>query len=235
MISLTLVDDHKLFGECLALVLDGFEQLKVLDFVSNEEVPVKLKSRQPDIVLININLYNNTAIKLTKQLAHDFPRLKIIIFGLTEVEFDIFNCVEAGANGYVLKEASLDDLRMAIKLVACGETVCSPKIAYYMFSRLSELARQYRGTAAIESMPLTSREIEILQLIADGWSNKQIASHLSLSLFTVKNHVHNILGKLKVQHRSEAVEQAYERRWIKNVRSVYRSLQLYGKVKESIV
>jgi two-component system, NarL family, nitrate/nitrite response regulator NarL len=122
--------------------------------------------------------------------------------------------VEAGARGYVLRGASIDNLRIAVESIARGETVCSPQITYSMFSRLAELAHHAMGAQTI----LTTREMEILQLISQGWSNKRIANHLFVSLYTVKNHVHNILKKLQVQHRLEAVAYAYQRYWLKGTR-----------------
>jgi DNA-binding NarL/FixJ family response regulator len=211
-ISLMIVEGHQLLGECLGSVLANMGQFTVFDLAHNKEEALnKVRERQPDVVLIDMDLPDEMALTLTAQLTRDFPRVKALIFGLVEVAVDIMEYVEAGARGYVLKDASIDHLRIAIDSIARGETVSSPQITYAMFSRLAELAYQPMGGQTI----LTTREMEILQLISMGWSNKRIANHLFVSLYTIKNHVHNILKKLQVQHRLDAVAYAYKRHWLK--------------------
>jgi len=212
-IRLMIVDDYPLFRECLASVLTERERFRVLDVVeSRQDALHKIKEHQPDVVLVDQNLPNQMALELTRRITRHYSHVRVLILGLTETEEEILTYVEAGASGYVLKEASIDDLQVAIDLVVRGETVCSPRVVHSMFSRLAELARQ---SEEIESLALTPREMEILQLVAEGLSNKQIADRLFLSLHTVKRHVHNILEKLQVQHRLEAVEYAYKKRWLR--------------------
>jgi len=214
-ISLTVVADHKFFGECLVSVLRGCQDFSVCDLVRNEtDVLHIVKRHPPDVILIDRHLTDQTAFKLTRHLSKHYPDIKVLIFGVTEAEPEIRECVEAGARGYVSKEASCSDLRQIIELVAQGETICSPHMVHALFSHLSELAREPWDGEAVEPVPLTARELEILYHISKGWSNHQIADHLYLSLHTVKNHVHNILKKLQVQRRLEAVEYANKRRWL---------------------
>jgi DNA-binding NarL/FixJ family response regulator len=218
--SLVIATDYRVFGECLALALAGIDAFTVLAIANHmEEALRKVKECQPDIVLLDGYLSNRTSLVLTKQLIQDSPQTMVLVLGVVEEEADIREYVEAGASGYVSREMSLDELKVAIELVARGETLCSPHIVYSMFSRLTELARTFGGSETPEPMILSMREREILQLVAKGWSNKQIANHLFLSLHTVKNHVHNILRKLQVQRRSEAVEYASQRRWVQVRRS----------------
>lgn len=215
MVPIMVVADHRLFGESLSLVLAGFEPFTVTTVTGHtEEAMQKVKECPPDIVLVDVRLPDKKALALTKQLTQELPTVKVLMLGVTEIEADIWECVEAGASGYVSREASLDELLRAIELVARGETLCSPQIAHSMFSRLSKLVRAAGEDEATEPTILSTRETEILQLIAEGWSNKQIANHLFLSLYTVKNHVHNILKKLRVQRRLEAVEYASQRQWV---------------------
>jgi len=211
-ISLMIVEGHQLLGACLGSVLANMDQFMVFDVAHNKEEALnKVRERQPDVVLIDRDLPDEMALTLTAQLTRDFPRVSVLIFGLVEVAADIREYVEAGARGYVLKNASIDNLSIAVESIARGETVCAPQITYAMFSRLAELAYQPMGGQTI----LTTREMEILQLISQGWSNKQIAHHLFVSLYTIKNHVHNILKKLQVRRRWEAAAYAYKRHWLK--------------------
>lgn len=215
-IRLMIVGDHQLFRQCLASALNKYEKFSVIQLAANpSEAFHTLRVQQPDVVLIDIHLPNNGAIGLTRQISLELPQVKVLVLGLVETETEILKCVEAGASGYVLKEATVDDLRETIDLVIRGETTCSPKIAHHVFSRLSELAHEHWRGQWLESLPLTSRELQILQLIADGLSNRQIAKRLYLSLHTVKNHVHNILEKLQVRRRFQAVEYARAQQWLK--------------------
>jgi DNA-binding NarL/FixJ family response regulator len=175
--TLMIVDDYKLFGECLSFALSKFRQFTSINSIySADEVLTNVYKSHPDVVLINANLPNKMAHKLTIELTRNFPKVKVLILGLTDLESDIREFVEAGARGYVLKEASLNDLKIAINLILRGETVCSPQMAYFMFSRLTELAHESSEDQVIDPVKLTFREIEILQLIAEGQSNKQIAN-----------------------------------------------------------
>ena len=152
--------------------------------------------------------------ELLKQIQEHMDDAKLIVLVSTDAERALLDSIEAGAAGCIPEEASLDELRTAIEMVSLGKKYCSPRIAGTMFTQLSDLARASRWNERIESSNLTSREIEVLQLIADEkLSNKQIAHKLTLSLYTVKNHVHNILEKLPVQDRFAAAEYAHQQRW----------------------
>jgi DNA-binding NarL/FixJ family response regulator len=180
-----------------------------------EEALKQMRERQADVILLDVQLPSAMALTITRQLAHDFPNGRVLLLGVTEAETEILAYVEAGASGYVLKDTPFHELLSAIELVANGETMCSPRTAHTIFARLSELAQTSISGVTHEPRILSDRELEILQLIAEGWSNRQIADHLYLSPHTVKNHVHNILKKLRVQRRLEAIKYASERQWLK--------------------
>src|SRR6266571_1393215 len=215
-VSLMILADHRLFGECLASVLSRCESFTVLAVVQTAEEALRhMRERQADVILIDAHLPHAMVLTLTKQLTHDFPHVHVLLLGVTEAETKIQEYVEAGASGYVLKNTPFHELRSVIELVTRGGTMCSPHVAHAMFARLSELAQTAASGVTHEPVILSDRELEILQLIAEGWSNRQIADHLYLSPHTVKNHVHNILKKLHVQRRLEAIKYASERQWLK--------------------
>jgi DNA-binding NarL/FixJ family response regulator len=166
-----------------------------------------------DVILIDVHLPQAVVLPFTQQLTHDFPHVRVVLLGVTETDTTIQAYVEAGAIGYVLKTTPFHELQAVIELAIRGETLCPPHIAYTMFARLSELAQTATSRMRHEPMILSDRELEILQLIAKGWSNRQIADHLYLSSHTVKNHVHNILKKLRVQRRLEAIKYASDQQW----------------------
>lgn len=172
-----------------------------------------------DVILIDASPDTDDALDLTVQLSLRFPQAKLVILGLDEMEETFLQFIEAGARGYVLKDAPLEDLKTVIYMVDREEAVCPPQIAYSVFSRVAELAQGQLAKQRNNHPKLTMRELEILQLIAHGLSNKQIAARINKSLFTVKNHVHNILEKLKVHYRQEAIKCAYKDGLLKKLES----------------
>jgi two-component system NarL family response regulator len=211
-VRLTILHQNRLFRECLSSVLAETANL----YAVHGDVPsvhdlTHFASHRPDVVLLEMRLPVETTAQSIEALRRAVPGVKVVVLVPAKVDEAMVGCIQVGANGCVLDEASLDELRTVIQTVACGESYCSPQIANSMFAQLGKLARESRWSQRIDSARLTSRELEILRLIADEqMSNKQIAIQLKLSLYTVKNHVHNILEKLQVETRAQAAEYAYE-------------------------
>jgi RNA polymerase sigma factor (sigma-70 family) len=215
IVSIMIVEDQQLFRECLHAVFAEIEWLKVLDSVSSrEEALQKLEEYRPDIILIDSVLTDKSSLSLTNQITRDYPQIKVLILGVVEDYLEVKEYMEVSAKGYIDKSASLDDLINAIDSVAKGGIALSPQLTYTLFSQLSEFARARKKKELIELMVLTPREMEILQMIAAGLSNKEIANQLCLSLYTIKNHVHQMLEKLQVHDRWKAVEYARKKHWI---------------------
>ena len=214
-IHLKIIHHNRIFRECVAAVLSGDERLHVapLDHTDAAELAAIERDR-PDVVLIDLNLPEQLAVELTHRVREQVESAKVILLLHANSEEDLVECFEAGAHGCVLEESSLDDLRMAIDAVMSGETYCSPKMVHSMLGWLARSARDAYRRERLRPSELTPRELEILRLVEVHLSNKQIASRLSVSLYTVKNHVHNIVEKLKVCDRFEAVEYARRRRWL---------------------
>jgi DNA-binding NarL/FixJ family response regulator len=214
-IYLKIVHQNRIFRECLASVLSGDGRFRVepVDNTDADELAA-IEQQRPDVVLLDLNLPDQLALALTRYIHDRVDCAKVILLTHVDCEDGLVDCFEAGAKGCVLEESSLDDLRRAIEAVASGETFCSPKMVHSMFSWLAQSARDAYRRERSKQITLTPRELEVLRLIEDRLSNKQIARRLSLSLYTVKNHVHNIVEKLKVSDRFEAVEYARHCRWL---------------------
>ena len=215
---LVLVGENNLFRECLASMLACFERFQVVgQAASLAELGRRRHELEPEVVLVDVGGGDPEKAAAIRELVEsgECEGMKLVALGLEEDDDAILPFIEAGASAYVLKEASVGELAQVLDRLLCGEVVCSPHIASKMFSRLADLARARRREERLEALNLTPRELEILQLVADGLSNKEIAGRLCVSFHTVKNHVHNILEKLDVQHRNQAVEHAYRMRWLR--------------------
>jgi DNA-binding NarL/FixJ family response regulator len=212
-LDLLIVDSHQLFRECLAAVLgppEGSFAVEIADGL--EPALARLAARRFDVLLVGLDLPG--AAELIRQAAVRHPAARAVVLGGNEAGDLALAPFEAGARGYVLRDQSLSELRAAIERVAAGETVVTPEVAHQLFVRLSELGRESRRRRRLEFLDLTAREIEILDLIAQGLRNQEIADRLFLSVHTVKNHVHNMLERLGLETRAEAVRYARERGWL---------------------
>lgn len=194
-----IVDAIRVRREGLACSLGGGWVEAVATARDLEESLRYVRDFHPEVVLFDVTM-RDSANAIRAVVAAD-PKSKVIAFGVTEAEEDILACAEAGVAGYLLCGGSLEDLRALMQSVARGEMPCSPQIGAALLKRVGKLATE-RGE--LERDELTSREREILELVDEGASNKEIAQRLRIEVGTVKNHVHNILGKLKVRRRSEA-------------------------------
>ena len=173
-----------------------------------DEILAQAARFQPDVILVQLTAPHGPAV--LRPFADAAPSAKVVALGVPDAEKTIIACAEAGAAGYLLEHESLDDLVATIERAARGEVSCSPRIAATLFRRIGELAAE-RGVRAAEAR-LSPRELEIVDLIDRGLSNKEIALCLSIEVRTVKNHVHNILEKLQVRRRGEAAAWARDRR-----------------------
>ncbi len=215
-IRVFIADDNRLLREGLVSLLGDQEDLIVIGTApSGHEALEQIKNLCPDVVLIDIGMPDKDGIEVTRVLHQDMPEVKVVILGMLDLTEEIMQCIEAGAVGYVLKEASFDHLEKTIRSVFRGESFCSPQLTASLFTRIAELASERKPKIPDGSVKLTGRESEIINLIAEGLSNKEIAKRLFIETQTVKNHIHNILDKLQLYNRLEAVEYARERNLLK--------------------
>jgi DNA-binding NarL/FixJ family response regulator len=206
--SLAIIHRHRLLRDCLAKVLADRRGVEVrsVDHVLDEHVHLVVHDNQPDLLLIDLNLADDLGLQLVQRLScrPDCPKVIGIVTARQSDRFTEW--FEAGVSSFVLEESSLAEIDRAIDEVIQGNPFCSPQIMQTVFSRMAKLSRAAHWQKVAAEVELTAREREVLQLIGEQMSNKQIAKRLSVSLYTVKNHVHNILEKLHVESRHGAVE-----------------------------
>jgi two-component system nitrate/nitrite response regulator NarL len=200
-VTVVIVDDMRLYGEALAGLLRREDWIEsVATAADADEALAHLGVRSPVVVLLNMAMAGSICI--LGALARAAPRAGVVALGVSETEDEVIACAEAGVAGYLLRRESLDDLKAIVQSVARGETICSPQVAATLLRRVATLAAE-RQTAT-GTAQLTAREREVLELIDEGLSNRDIGRRLFIEVRTVKNHVHNILEKLQVHRRGEA-------------------------------
>jgi DNA-binding NarL/FixJ family response regulator len=197
MIRLLVASDIRLYREGIVGILGGTGPCEIVGTAADRPSTLeRAKELRPDAVLIDLAMAE--ARQTVRALAA--AGVRVVVLGVREREDEIIEYAEAGVAGYVTRNSSLEELVGVVESVARGESLLSPRIAVVLLRRVKAAARDEQGSAA----RLTPRETEIVGLIDDGLSNKQIARRLSIELATVKNHVHSILEKLDVKRRSEA-------------------------------
>ena len=207
-IRVLIVDDHTLFRDGLRAVLNSVPDTEVVgEAATGDEAIAQAVALQPDVVLMDIQMPGVNGIQATRRIVHASPHIGVIIVTMFKDDDSIFAAMRAGARGYVLKGADQDEMLRAIRAVARGEALFGPGIA----ARLMSFFDAPPPVTPAEIFPeLTDREREVLELIAQGHNNTEIAAHLVLSPKTVRNHVSNIFSKLQVADRAQAIIRARE-------------------------
>lgn len=202
-LKILIADDHPLFRHGVKTLFTTTPDLEVVaEVTSGEEAIHHAKSLEPDVILMDLRMPVCNGIEATREIVKNNPRIQILILTMFQDDHSVFAAMRAGAKGYVLKDAEKDDLLNAIRTVGNGGAIFSPGIASKMIDYFSVA----RPAAPKEVFPeLTEREREVLYLMADGASNSGIASRLKISGKTVSNYITNILNKLQVTDREEAV------------------------------
>ena len=219
-IKILLVDDHPLFRQGVSHALSNFPDLEVVGEASDGQAAIRLVDKlSPDVVVVDINLEGLNGLEATRVIRRRYPNVGVVILTMHEDDEQLFNAIKAGAAAYVTKDTSPDRLVDIIRRVGKGEYIINENLITKPFVA-SRVLKQFRDLAALEDeenlfTPLTSREVEILDCIARGMSNKEIARQMSISDQTVKNHITSILRKLAVNDRTQAVIYALKRGWIK--------------------
>lgn len=203
MIRVLVVNEIRLTCNVIAAVLEEEPDIDVIGLATTVEEALDQISRC-DVVLVSTGLPDGAALELTQAITETKSSVKVLALGLAESEAEILHYVETGADGYVLKDDSIDELLRQTRAVQDGEALVSPDIAAALMSRVAELAQFADTKEGDRVTDLTPREREVLELIGQDFSNQEIADHLVIEVGTVKNHVHSILQKLNVNSRLDA-------------------------------
>jgi DNA-binding NarL/FixJ family response regulator len=202
-IRILLIEDNRLLREGIAAMLNGHGDFEVVARSEDGDGVRQLKSmkKPPDVVLLDLGLEKVDSLKLMAQLQKELSEAKVIAMDILPDHVDIVEFVKAGGYGFILKNAPLNDWIKTIKTVATGAKVLPPVLTNSLFTQIIELALNSGKELLSNSIQFTHREREVVDLIAKGLSNKEIAESLHIATFTVKSHVHNILEKLALSTR----------------------------------
>ena len=210
LIRVLLVDDQALFREALRTLISLQSDFEVVGEAGNgEEALVCARDVRPDVVLMDLQMPILNGVAATRRLREEQPQCRVIALTTFDDDEYIFDCLRAGAVGYLLKDAPAEKLFEAIRLAARGESFLQPSVTTRVLAEFTRLSDKSSNRPALIE-PLSDREREILRLITTGFSNREIAQRLFIAEGTVKNHVTNILGKLDVRDRTQAALKARE-------------------------
>jgi DNA-binding NarL/FixJ family response regulator len=205
-ITVLIVDDHPVFRRGLKMVLGGHPEIEVVgEAADGIEAMEKAAELQPSVVIMDVQMPRSNGVEATAALRKTAPNSKVIILTVSERNGDVFEAMQAGARGYLLKHVDVEQLVTAIKVVALGDVIISQAIA----SKLIDYLRPTSEPIETNGAPaLSIRELEVLRLVAGGASNSEIADQLSIAEATVKAHLRNIMDKMQVKNRAQAVARA---------------------------
>ena len=210
IIKILLIEDNRLLLDGIASILKKQLDMHVLSIVGNgENISSMLNKHKTDIVLLDLGLRNQNSLQIVKLTKKNFPEVKIIVMDLIPLQEDVFQFVQEGVSGFILKDASMVEFFKTIRSVYQGAQVLPPHLTGSLFSQIVENAINVLKPSVIEeSVRMTKREKQVIELVADGSTNKEIAQKLHISTYTVKSHVHNILEKLALNTRIQIANHA---------------------------
>jgi DNA-binding NarL/FixJ family response regulator len=210
-IQILLIEDNRLLRDGIASMLKKETDMHVVATVGNgENILTMIGKNKPDILLLDLGLRSQNSLQIVKLTKQNFPETKIIVMDLVPLQADVFEFVQAGVSGFILKDANIAEFYKTIRSVYKGAQVLPPHLTGSLFSQIVEHAvNGFKPSVIAESVRMTKRERQVIELIADGSTNKEIAQKLHLSTYTVKSHVHNILEKLTLNTRVQIAKHAH--------------------------
>jgi DNA-binding NarL/FixJ family response regulator len=221
-IRVLLIEDNRLLREGISEMLNDEEDIKTVSASSSDDAFEKAKKLEPHVVLLDLGLRSQNSLKVVELIKKQYPRAEVVVTDLIPAHADVVEFVRAGVSGFILKDATLDDFLHTIRSVVKGAKILPPPMTGSLFSQIVEHAIQSGKVGRlIESVRMTMREHEVIDLIAEGRSNKEIARELNIAVHTVKSHLHNILDKLALHTRLELASFAHTKAMDKKASSRY--------------
>jgi DNA-binding NarL/FixJ family response regulator len=217
-IRLLLIEDNRLLRNGILAILKPQKDIVIIAAsVDGKDTLLKIKQLKPNVVLLDLGLRSQNSLHVVEIVKKDFPDAKIIVMDLAPVQADILQYVKAGANGFILKDASLNDFLITIRTVAEGSTVLPPLLVDSLFSQIVDHAVREGKSKLNEAVKMTKREREVIGLLGEGMSNKEIGQKIRISTYTVKSHIHNIMEKLALHTRLEIANYSYSSDTLKRI------------------
>lgn len=209
-IRLLLIEDNRLLRDGILSILKPHKDILILAASGDgKNTMVKIKQLKPNVILLDLGLRSQNSLHVIEIVKKDFPDAKIIVMDLAPVQADILQYVKAGANGFILKDASLHDFLITIRSVAEGSTVLPPLLVDSLFSQIVDYAVREGKIKLKKAVQMTKREQEVIGFLSEGMSNKEIGQRIHVSTYTVKSHIHNIMEKLALHTRLEIANYSY--------------------------
>lgn len=203
-IRVLLIEDNRLLREGIMVMLNEQRDIRAVSTTGNGDAFEKAKKVKPQVVLLDLGLRSQNSLRVVELIKTEFPRTEVVVMDLIPIQADVVEFVKAGVSGFILKDASLDEFLHTIRSVAKGAKVLPPPLTGSLFSHIVDHAIQTgKVDRLIKAARMTKREQDVVDLIAEGRSNKEIAGQLNIAVHTVKSHVHNILEKLALHTRLE--------------------------------
>ncbi len=204
-----IIEDNRVLLDGISAMVNGQTDMHVVATIgSGNNILLKASQRKPDVILMDAGLKNLKESSVVESIKKQMPDVKVIGMGFVPTQLDIVEFVEAGASGFILKDATVKEFLGTIRSVAHGAKILPPSLAGSLFSFVAELAIKERKGKIADAVRMTKREREIIVLIADALSNKEIAEQLNIATHTVKSHVHNIMEKLALHSRLQIAQHA---------------------------
>lgn len=217
-IRLLIIEDNRLLRDGIFSILKPHKDIVIIAASGDgRSTLVKIKQLKPNVVLLDLGLRSQNSLHVVEIVKKDFPLAKIIVMDLAPVQADILQYVKAGANGFILKDASLNDLLITIRAVADGSTILPPLLIDSLFSQIVEHAVREGKTKIKDAVRMTAREQEVVLHLGEGMSNKEIGQKMRVSTYTIKSHIHNIMEKLALHTRLEIANYSYSAETLKTI------------------
>ena len=209
-ISILVIEDNRLLRDGITSIIREQSDLKVTAALGDcVKALQSIRESEPNIVLLDLGLRNQSSMQLVKVIKKEFEKVKVIVMDLVPSQEDVLMFIQAGVSGFILKDANVEDFLRTIRSVAAGTKVLPPFLTETLFSQIViKAVKELDHSKIIESVRMTKRERQVIDSVADGLTNKEIAQKLNLSTYTVKSHIHNILEKLALHTRVQIAKYA---------------------------